>query len=286
MSRAPSPPEIRVLTAEALPAAAAVSAASLGIDISGAAGRALWTDRIAHLCGTDPAGGFVAERDGEVIGVAQAMRRERLWCLSLFGVDPGAQSGGAGRALLARALEYGAGTDAGMIVSSNDPRALRLYGLSGFSLHPTLAADGTVDRRALPAPDPGVRELEAGHLDRLEPLAREIRGAPYTTELAYAVRRGATVFACGARGFSVAQPGRGVWLLVARDEPAATALLWAALELAGDGERPLVRWLTGGQDWAVKTCLRAGLRIGAYGALCVRGAPGPLRPFIPSSPFA
>ena len=166
MSRAPVQPEIRVLTPEALPAAAAVSAASLGVDISGADGRAMWTDRIAHLCGTDPAGTFVAERDGVVIGVAQAMRRERLWCLSLFAVDPGAQSGGAGRALLARALGYGAGTDAGMIVSSNDPRALRLYGLSGFSLHPTLSADGTVERRALPAPDPA------------DPRARRRRARP------------------------------------------------------------------------------------------------------------
>ena len=94
------------------------------------------------------------------------------------------------------------------------------------------------------------------------------------------------MLALGERGFTVAQPGRSVWLLVARDEPAATALLWAALELAGESERPLVRWITGGQDWAIETCLRAGLRIEAYGALCVRGTPGTLRPFIPSAPFA
>ncbi len=75
-------------------------------------------------------------------------------------------------------------------------------------------------------------------------------------------------------------------LLVARDEQAARALLWAALELAGDSERPLIRWITGDQGWAIDVAVRAGLAPRAYGALCVRGRPGPLAPFIPSAPFA
>jgi hypothetical protein len=81
-------------------------------------------------------------------------------------------------------------------------------------------------------------------------------------------------------------PGRGVWLLVARDEAAAASLLWAALALLADGERSAVRWITTEQGWAVEIVLRAGLRLAPYGALCVRGRPVPLRPYLPSAPFA
>ena len=49
----------------------------------------------------------MAERDGRSIGVAQALQRERLWCLSLLTVRPDVQSAGAGRALMDSALRYG-----------------------------------------------------------------------------------------------------------------------------------------------------------------------------------
>ena len=66
---------------------------------------------------------------------------------------PGGPSAGAGRALLERSLAYGPDTDAGLIISSSDPRALRLYALAGFALRPTLEARGDVDRDSLPPPD-------------------------------------------------------------------------------------------------------------------------------------
>ena len=47
-----------------------------------------------------------------------------------------------------------------------------------------------------------------------------------------------------------------------------------------------VRWITAAQQWAIEVLARAGLRLTAYGALCVRGMPGPLAPFLPSAPFA
>jgi hypothetical protein len=79
---------------------------------------------------------------------------------------------------------------------------------------------------------------------------------------------------------------RGVWLLVARDDAAAAALLWAALAIVADGGRRPVRWISGEQAWAVEIVLRAGLQLTPYGAICVRGAPGPLSAFLPSAPFA
>ena len=276
---------IRALTAGDLAAVAEVGAAAFGFEISTPQAAERWDARIAQPLATDPHGGFVAERDGRVVGAAQVLVRERLWVLSLLVVDPHGQSAGAGRQLLAAALRHGAReTDAGLIVSSNDPRALRLYARSGFRLLPAFEAEGTIDRRALPREAAGVRT--GGDPEAFAPLSREIRGAPHTAELRYAVDHGAVLLHLGDRGFAVASAGHAVWLLVARDEQAARALLWSALELAGDSERPLVRWITGEQAWAIDVAVRAGLGLRAYGALCVRGTPGPLAPFIPSAPFA
>ena len=269
-----------------LDAAAAISAAAFGFDLSGNAARELWQARVAYTLDSDPGGCFVAERAGRVIGAAQAMRRERLWCLSLFAVAPHAQGTGAGRALIERALSYEHGTDAGLIVSSNDSRALRLYARAGFSLRPAFDAEGPVDRRALPRADPRVREAASADLEALAAISRDVRGAPHTAEVRFAMSRGARLLALEQRGFAVVQPGYGVWLLAARDEGTATALLWSALGLSGVAERAAVRWIVGGQDWAIKVVVEAGLRLTAAGALCVRGAPGPLHPFVPSGPFA
>jgi ribosomal protein S18 acetylase RimI-like enzyme len=278
--------EVRALQWADLPAAARLSAAAFHFDISRPEASQGWRSRLEHTLDSDPSGSFVAEREGETIGIAQAMLREGLWCLSLLTVDPGAQSRGVGRALLARTLRHGAGARAGLIVSSNDPRALRMYARAGFSLRPTLEAQGRLDRRALPPPDPEVHEGGSDDLQALESISREIRGAPHTRELDFALRQGAQLFMLSDRGFSVAMPGHTPWLLVARDETAAQALLNRALLATAALDEVSVPWLTAGQDWAVDMLVRAGLSLQAHGALCVRGEPGPLRPFVPSGPFA
>ena len=265
--------------------ACALSAAAFGIELADAQATQRWRERVAHAFATDPDGAFVAELDGRLIAVAEAMRRERLWCLSLLAVAPGAQSAGAGRALLAQALGYGADTPAGLIVSSNDPRALRLYAQHGFSLLPTFDAEGTVARSALPRERAHVSEVDIDTLEGLEDVSRAVRGAPHTRELAYARDRGARILRVRDRGFAVIEPGR-VWLLVARDEETAGVLLWAALERAGTDQPTRVRWITGAQQWAIAVLTRAGLHLSAHGALAVRGDPGALHPFLPSAPFA
>jgi GNAT superfamily N-acetyltransferase len=277
--------EVRAFQTTDLAAAAALSAEAFEIDIGERSAAERWQRRVAHPLSTDPDGAFVAERDGSVIGVAQALRRERLWCLSLLAVVPGAQGAGAGRLLLERTLAYGGGTDAGLIPSSSDPRALRLYGLAGFSLLPTFDATGVLDRSALPRTGAEVRAAGSADLEALAAISRDVRGAPHTSEIEFALRSGARLVRLGDRGFAVAVPGRGVWLLVARDDAAAAALLWSALALA-ETEQPSVRWITADQQWAIEIVLRAGLRLVPYGALCVIGNPGPLRPFLPSGPFA
>jgi ribosomal protein S18 acetylase RimI-like enzyme len=276
---------IRPLERADLPSVATVSAAAFEFEITEPAQAQRWEERLAYLIDSDPDGVFVAERDGRVIGAAQALVRERLWCLSLLAVDPGVQSTGAGRALLERTLGYGADIEGGLIVSSNDPRALRLYALAGFSLQPTFQAEGMVDRRALPRSNGAVRDGDESDLEALADISRRLRGAAHTSELEFALRRGSRLLRLGDRGFCVVQPEHAVWLLAARDEDAAKALLWSALEGVGETDRPSVRWITGEQGWAVDVLLRAGLSLSAYGALGVRGRPGTLAPFIPSPPF-
>jgi GNAT superfamily N-acetyltransferase len=267
-----------------LEAVTAVSAAAFSRDPGDAAGARRWRERIAHPWQTDPDGAFVAEQGDQVIGVAQAMVRECLWCLSMLAVSPGIQGAGAGRALFGRAAAYGRATASGLIVSSNHPRALRLYGEAGFALHPTFEAKGTVDRRRLPGQNGLVRDDDGSDLESLAPLTRAVRGAPYTSELGFVLRQGGRLLRVTDRGFAVVEAGGQVWALVARDEETATALLWSALGVADGPTR--VRWITGAQQWAIHVVARAGLPIVSYGALCVRGRPGPLAPFLPSSPFA
>lgn len=264
--------------------AVAVTAAAFSKDLGDPTLARRWRERIAYPWQTDPDGAFVAELGGRVVGVAEAIIRERVWCLSMLAVEPGIQSGGAGRALLERAMTHGREADLGLIVSSNDPRALALYANSGFAMHPTFEADGDVDRRRLPRLNRAVSHDDGADLEALAALTREVRGAPYTGELRFALGQGARLIRAGDRGYAVLTAEGQLWALVARDDQTASALLWNALALADEGAR--VRWITGAQQWAIDVVARAGLRLVAYGALCVRGKPGPLAPFLPSSPFA
>lgn len=275
---------VRPMRAEDIESATAVTSAAFSRDPADAAAARRWRERIAHTWQTDPDGAFVAEQVGHAIGVAQAIVRERVWCLSMLAVSPGTQSAGAGRALFERAAAYGRATESGLIVSSNDPRALRLYADSGFALHPTFEAEGIVDRRRLPGQSGLVRDDDDSDLESLASLTRAVRGAPYTSELGFVLGQGGRLLRVSDRGFAVVAAEGQVWALVARDEDTAAALLWSALGLADGPTR--VRWITGAQQWAIDVVARARLPMVAYGALCVRGTPGPLAPFLPSSPFA
>lgn len=200
------------------------------------------------------------------------------------------RSGGAERGSRAGAHAPGArvraGGRPGLVISSNDARALRLYALSGFALRPTLQASGLVDHRLIAGPASAVREDPDPDLEALAAVSRAVRGAPHTRELAFALARGARLLRWEEEGFAVVTPGQGLWLLVAREEEVARALLWAALAATPDGEPFGVRWILAENGWAAEVTARAGLRLTGYGAVCVRGAVGPLRCYLPSAPFA
>ncbi|MGW0229184.1 GNAT family N-acetyltransferase, partial [Actinopolymorpha singaporensis] len=163
-----------------------------------------WERRAKHLLRHDAEGCWVAETDGEVVGVAMSLRREKLWGLSAFFVHPQAQGAGVGAALLDAALGYSQGCLRGIIISTADPRAARRYRLAGFALHPTIRVAGTVDSSAIPVVD-GVRTGGPGDQDLCASVDRRGGGGapPPENKMQWGVeRRGGcgTITPCGERG--------------------------------------------------------------------------------------
>jgi ribosomal protein S18 acetylase RimI-like enzyme len=286
MSASVKAPPVRRMTDADIPQVATVSAEAFEIDIATPPARRNWEARLRHSLRTDPEGSLVTESRGVVTGAAQAVIRDRLWILSLLTVSPSAGRGGEGRALVSAALEYDREADGAVVIASNDPRAMRLYGSSGFRLEPTFQATGRVDPSLIPDLHPGIVEVSPSELEALAPISRAVRGAAHTRDFGVALSRGASVFALEDRGFVVTTPGRGVWLLAARDEQAATDLLWRALVRFRNEPRIEIDFVSGSQQWALQVFLSARLSFKSYGGICTRGDVGPLRPYIPSPPFA
>jgi hypothetical protein len=286
MSRGTTAALVRPMADADLAQAAEVSAEAFEVDLTPPSMRRFWDRRLRHSLRSDPAGSFVSVRGGVVNGVAQAVIRDGVWILSLLTVSPSLGEGGEGRGLVDATLGYYGNCRGGMIIASNDPRALRLYGSSGFALAPTFKASGVVDTGLMPEPSPEIVAVGPGQLEMLEPISRAVRGAAHTHDLAVALIRNASVFTLPDRGFVVTMPGRGIWALAARDEDAARRLLWFGLAQLRDEPQVEVGWISGRQQWAIDVVLAARLSLSAYGAIATRGSLGPLHPYIPSPPFA
>ncbi|HET8755450.1 MAG TPA: GNAT family N-acetyltransferase [Solirubrobacteraceae bacterium] len=237
--------------------------------------------RIGRCLATDPGGSWVAERAGEVIGCALAIVREGVWGLSLLIVSPDAQSGGTGRELLARAFEYGSGARGWIVLASRDPRALRSYSRLGLDLHPAVAARGKVGAIA---PPPGVRPGTAADLPLTEAVDRAVRGAAHGEDILAMLAVGGELLVLPERGYVLVRDGT-VRQLAAFDDEAAATLLRAALASAA-GRDASVEWMTGAQNWAIRTCLDAGLELRTdIGGIFLGGEVGPFRPYLPSGAY-
>ncbi len=239
--------------------------------------------RHRHLTATDPGGAWVAvDEDGTVRGGAHALVREGMWGLSYLAVDPGVQARGVGRELLDRAWAHGAHARGRIVLSSTDPRAMRRYARAGLALRPCVAAAGIVDRSRLPAPSPAVRPSD--DVEATAPVSRHVRGATHHHDLPLDLDAGMRLLRHGDRGFVVFDDTT-VKLLAARDEPAAVALLWAALADTAPGATVQVDFLSAGQDWAVSVLLEAGLVLSPDGPIFTAGELGPLAPYIPCGAY-
>jgi GNAT superfamily N-acetyltransferase len=243
--------------------------------------RKRWTARLHHLLTVDPGGSWVCDEDGDLVGVASAARRDLLWILSTYAVDPSYQGRGAGRALLAAAIGYGAGCLRGLVCSTRDPRAVRRYRLAGFTLHPTMQLSGVVDRAALPLVE-GVRNGTDADLELVDSVDRQVRGATHQPDHAY-LRDHARLLVCDlltGRGY-VYLDGARVSLLGATSRAVAQRLLWGALARTEPGSLARVRTLTSDQEWALDVGLAAGLQVEQDAYLALRHMRPP-SPYIPS----
>lgn len=99
----------------------------------------------ARFVQRDGPGAWVAVSEGQAVGVAESVRRERFWGLSMLFVHPAFQSRGVGGRLLEAAMGYAADATQRMIQSSSDP-----YFLAGLA-H---ALDGRDGRRTRPPGHP------------------------------------------------------------------------------------------------------------------------------------
>jgi GNAT superfamily N-acetyltransferase len=242
--------------------------------------RCAWFDRrVEHFLAHDPDRQFVAVRDGELVGVAMASVREGLWGLSLLVVLPGIQSAGLGRRLMDAAL--GSHDGRGVIVASDDGRALHRYAAAGFALYPCLEATGRADLAAYVADAHVHGGVEPGFADAVDRVAR---GAGHGPDHELLATRGfALRYEDGVRrGYAYVGDGGWIGLLAGTDEAAASALLWAALaRLADSGTEVVLDHLTGGQPWATDIAVASRLRLKLGGAVCWRGMPEP-RAYLPS----
>ncbi|WP_372789453.1 GNAT family N-acetyltransferase [Paraconexibacter sp.] len=245
--------------------------------------------RMRRFLELDPGGCWTAEVDGRPVATALAMVREGVWGLSLFGVEPGFQAQGIGRRVLDAALAYGDGCRGAIICATLDARALRRYARAGFTLHPTLAGCGIVDRHA--APDrASLRSRETTWDDpalvaAARDLSRHVRGASHAGDLeGFALYEGTPIVLDG-EGWAIRDGDGSPTVLAARDSEAARDLLWACLLGGTPGATLHVDWLTGQQPWAVDVVLQAGLPLSADGAVCVRGDLGPMTPYLPSGVY-
>jgi hypothetical protein len=212
--------------------------------------------------------------------MANAIVRDGIWGLSLMAVHPAHHARGTGTRLLAATLAAAAGTRGQIIMSSQDPKAMRMYFKAGFDLHPAVGLAGILDRDAIPA---GLRARASDDLEAAAATAAAVRGGAYAAEdlALISADAGRGLLAVDGRGFVVHLDGSPI-VLVADDQEVATDLLWAAFAEAPRGGSVHVDCLTAGQDWAVLAGLSAGLALSPDGPLFTRGELGPLRPFVPS----
>jgi GNAT superfamily N-acetyltransferase len=228
----------------------------------------------------DPDGAWVAVDGETVVGMAEAIRRDSFWGLSMLFVHPAQQSNGLGRRLLDATLPYADGAEVRMILTSPDPRALRRYSLAGLAIHPAVEAQGEVDRTQIPTGLPG-RTGDTSDLDLVDEVDSALRGSR-AEDVEFLIGSGSRLEIVdhrGGRGFAVHR-GNRLNLLGATDDATAALLLWRALaQTEGKAE---IWGMTAGQNWAVEVALAARMKVCGSGPLFVDGRERPPGPWLPS----
>ena len=241
-------------------------------------------ERLRHFASHDPAGCWVSEEDGAVVGSAVALLREGMWGLSSFAVAPERQARGIGRALLKAALAHGP-WDAAMVCSTNDPRAVRRYRLAGFDIHPAMLMWGHVRRASVPAL-PDVRSGTPTDVELLDRVDRASRGYGRRVDHELLVQQYPLVVVehGASRGYAYLLANGSPYLLAATDAEAARRTLWAALAHSTPDVPVDFGNITSGQSWAIDLGMSAGLELHNHGYVAVQGMAPPW-PYLTAGPF-
>lgn len=236
--------------------------------------RAVWIERTRHLVGTDPGGCWVAEDASGMVGMATSYRRETLWCLATYAVLPGRQGQGIGKPLLAAAMQHGRACTRGMLSSSSDAKAVRIYHQAGFALHPQMYLTGTLDRSVLPVVEK-VREGTASDIDLMDSLDRGARGAGHGPdhELMLQTWRLLVSDTTTGSGYAYLNERGQLALLAASNRRTATRVLWAAL--ADGPDQVSIAHVTGANQWVLDVGFAARLELHQEGYLGLRGMKPP-----------
>jgi ribosomal protein S18 acetylase RimI-like enzyme len=223
--------------------------------------------KVAHLFTNDPGGSWVAENSGCVVAMAQSQIRGARWTLSNLGVHPNHQERGIGAELLARTMEYGARSPAKAIFSSQDPRAIHRYVRAGFTLHPAVAASGTLRKRTEVATS--VREEGPEGLDHVDRVDSVVRGDARRQDIEFQLSVGFRILVSDG-GYALVRDGR-VGTLAAINEEVADRLLRAHLARCDPGQSVEVSWIRANDQWAIQSLSEGGVELRAHGAVMLRG---------------
>jgi len=234
-----------------------------------------------HLFATDPGLFVVAERGGRLVAFAAALRRERLWFLSMCFVRPAEQARGLGRQLLAAILP-GPGDDAVLATATDSaqpisnalysrygivPR-LPLLSVSGYLTNPDVlpglpAGMAAVPFETIAAGPPG----GAGHLELMtavDALDRELLGVAHPQDHRFLRTEGRHGYlyrdAIGAtQGYGYAWETGRIGPVAVRDAALAGPVLGHLLRAVQSRGAQAV-WVPGAAGAVVELLLAAGLR--------------------------
>jgi GNAT superfamily N-acetyltransferase len=234
-----------------------------------------------HLFATDPGLFVVAERDGRLVAFAAAVRRERLWYLSMCFVRPGEQARGLGRQLLAAILPA-AGDDAVLATATDSAQPISngLYSRYGIVPRlPLLSMSGYVTNpKVLPDLPPGMVAVPfetiaagppggAGHLElttAVDSLDRELLGVAHPVDHRFLRTEGRHGFlyrdAIGAtQGYGYAWETGRIGPVAVRDAALAGPALGHLLRAVQSRGAQAV-WVPGAAGAVIELLLAAGLR--------------------------
>jgi GNAT superfamily N-acetyltransferase len=214
---------------------------------------------VGLMLANDGIAGFVAERDGAVLGSAFVDERGAIPGIGPVTVDPAAQDHGSGRALmeavLRRERERGA-PGVRLVQTAYHYRSLALYAKLGFAVREPLSViQGTPP--SLSTPGLGVREAREEDVAACAELCSRVHGHDRTGELRDAIAAGTARVVARPERLSGYATGFGYgWHAVAETNADLIALLTSAETFMGLGilvpsrNAELLRW-----------CLDHGLRI-------------------------